>query len=64
METNLDGIYKVENDSHRPGVPTDRGVGSADPKSRLVHGTVNEIRSYTPQERIGDAVDSHEDRPP
>jgi hypothetical protein len=29
-----------------------------------VYSTVNEIRIYIPEERIGQAVDTHEDRPP
>jgi hypothetical protein len=62
--TNLDRTKKGEIDLHGPSAPKEQGVGRADPKRRRVYRSVNEIRSYTPQERIGQAVDSHEDRPP
>jgi hypothetical protein len=46
--TNLNRIRKSETDLHGPNLPTDSGIGRADPKRRQVYSTVNEIRSYVP----------------
>ena len=66
MGTNLDRIMKGEIDLHGPSVPREQGICRADGKKRRVqsHSTVNEIRIYIPEERIGQVVDTYEDRPP
>ena len=49
---------------HGPSLSSDNGLSRGDRMACEVHSTVDETWNYCPEERIGQAVDTYEDRPP